>query len=225
VGKRHPHQHRRQPRAKTISDGEVEAHHSTWWDRRGWWCGRRPEGPLPGKTKFVVFLFGKPLRMGLRQIVVINKGDSSDAPPQSKVIQRSVPPRPPMFAALDATDEQLRYDRFTDFQISRIRASRAGWLRRSRVFARRRHDAAVRFCWLSHVKPPWWWKDGPFRLLGTILEAHPLSPAASSLAQSARSVKPNKGGQGVLDSRRPADRAGRIPQVLAFRGPSKHGRG
>src|SRR6185295_6022363 len=70
------------------------------------------EGPLP-QTKFVV---SKALRMGLKPIVVINKVDRSDARPV-EVINEVFD----LFAALDATDEQL------DFPIL-YGSAKQGWM-------------------------------------------------------------------------------------------------
>src|SRR5471032_3532675 len=58
------------------------------------------EGPLP-QTKFVT---GKALRLGLRPIVLINKVDRSDARPHE--VHDMIFD---LFAALDATDEQLDF--------------------------------------------------------------------------------------------------------------------
>src|SRR5205085_8126594 len=58
------------------------------------------EGPMP-QTKFVV---GKALKRGLKPIVVINKVDRSDARP-TEVVNEVFD----LFAALDATDEQLAF--------------------------------------------------------------------------------------------------------------------
>src|ERR1700712_1945575 len=70
------------------------------------------EGPLP-QTKFVV---SKALKMGLKPIVVINKVDRSDARP-TEVINEVFD----LFAALDATDEQL------DFPIL-YGSAKQGWM-------------------------------------------------------------------------------------------------
>ena len=58
------------------------------------------EGPLP-QTKFVV---SKALKMGLKPIVVINKVDRPDARPVEVVNEVF-----DLFAALDATEEQLDF--------------------------------------------------------------------------------------------------------------------
>ena len=70
------------------------------------------EGPLP-QTKFVV---SKALKMGLKPIVVINKVDRSDARPVEVVNEVF-----DLFAALDATDEQL------DFPIL-YGSAKQGWM-------------------------------------------------------------------------------------------------
>src|SRR5690348_3369838 len=114
------------------------------------------EGPLP-QTKFVV---SKALRMGLKPIVVINKVDRSDARPVQVVNEVF-----DLFAALDATDEQL------DFPIL-YGSAKQGWMAASLEGS---HDGGMKPLFdliLSHVKPPTV-EEGPFRLLGTILEANP----------------------------------------------------
>src|SRR5205823_6732514 len=70
------------------------------------------EGPLP-QTKFVV---SKALKMGLKPIVVINKVDRPDARP-TEVVNEVFD----LFAALDATDEQL------DFPIL-YGSAKQGWM-------------------------------------------------------------------------------------------------
>src|SRR5665213_1866044 len=114
------------------------------------------EGPLP-QTKFVV---SKALKVGLKPIVVINKVDRSDARP-TEVINEVFD----LFAALDASEEQL------DFPIL-YGSAKQGWLAES---AEGPKDAGMTPLFeliLSHVKPPVV-EEGPFRLLGTILEANP----------------------------------------------------
>src|SRR6202158_6010037 len=70
------------------------------------------EGPLP-QTKFVV---SKALKMGLKTIVVINKVDRADARPEEVVNEVF-----DLFAALDASDEQL------DFPIL-FGSAKEGWM-------------------------------------------------------------------------------------------------
>src|SRR6202047_3698756 len=70
------------------------------------------EGPMP-QTKFVV---GKALKIGLRPIVAVNKVDKPDAR-ASEVVNEVFD----LFAALDATDEQL------DFPIL-YGSAKQGWM-------------------------------------------------------------------------------------------------
>jgi GTP-binding protein len=158
------------------------------------------EGPLP-QTKFVV---SKALRMGLKPIVVINKVDRSDARPV-EVINEVFD----LFAALDATDEQL------DFPIL-YGSAKQGWMATSLEGS---HDDGMKPLFdlvLSHVKPPVV-EEGPFRLLGTILEANPYLGRIITGRISSGSVKPNQSVK-VLDHDGKLIESGRITKVLAFRG-------
>src|SRR6059058_2829772 len=158
------------------------------------------EGPLP-QTKFVV---SKALRMGLKPIVVINKVDRSDARPV-EVINEVFD----LFAALDATDEQL------DFPIL-YGSAKQGWMATSLEGS---HDDGMKPLFdlvLSHVKPPVV-EEGPFRLLGTILEANPYLGRIITGRVTSGSVKPNQSVK-VLDHDGKLIETGRITKVLAFRG-------
>ncbi len=158
------------------------------------------EGPLP-QTKFVV---SKALRMGLKPIVVINKVDRSDARPV-EVINEVFD----LFAALDASDEQL------DFPIL-YGSAKQGWMATTLEGS---HDDGMTPLFdlvLSHVKPPVV-EEGPFRLLGTILEANPYLGRIITGRISSGSVKPNQSVK-VLDHDGKLVETGRITKVLAFRG-------
>jgi GTP-binding protein len=158
------------------------------------------EGPLP-QTKFVV---SKALRMGLKPIVVINKVDRSDARPV-EVINEVFD----LFAALDATDEQL------DFPIL-YGSAKQGWMATTLEGS---HDDGMKPLFdlvLSHVKPPVV-EEGPFRLLGTILEANPYLGRIITGRISSGSIKPNQSVK-VLDHDGKLIETGRITKVLAFRG-------
>jgi GTP-binding protein len=158
------------------------------------------EGPLP-QTKFVV---SKALRMGLKPIVVINKVDRSDARPVEVVNEVF-----DLFAALDATDEQL------DFPIL-YGSAKQGWMATTLEGS---HDDGMQPLFdlvLSHVKPPVV-EEGPFRLLGTILEANPYLGRIITGRISSGSVKPNQSVK-VLDHDGKLIETGRITKVLAFRG-------
>jgi GTP-binding protein len=158
------------------------------------------EGPLP-QTKFVV---SKALKMGLKPIVVINKVDRADARPV-EVINEVFD----LFAALDATDEQL------DFPIL-YGSAKQGWMATTLEGS---HDDGMQPLFdliLSHVKPPVV-EAGPFRLLGTILEANPYLGRIVTGRITSGVVKPNQQVK-VLDHDSKLIETGRVTKVLAFRG-------
>src|ERR1700761_3908216 len=157
------------------------------------------EGPLP-QTKFVV---SKALKVGLRPIVAINKVDRSDARPAvvaSEVFD--------LFAALDATEEQL------DFPVL-YGSAKEGWMAHS-VDGPKESMAPLFDLILEHVAPPHV-EDGPFRMLGTILEANPYLGRVVTGRISSGSVKPNQPVK-VLDCNGELIEVGRVTKVLAFRG-------
>jgi GTP-binding protein len=158
------------------------------------------EGPLP-QTKFVV---SKALRMGLKPIVVINKVDRPDARPVEVVNEVF-----DLFAALDASDEQL------DFPIL-YGSAKQGWMATSLDGS---HDDGMTPLFnliLNHVKPPVV-EEGPFRLLGTILEANPYLGRIITGRITSGTVKPNQPVK-VLEHTGKLVESGRITKVLAFRG-------
>src|SRR5471030_1273749 len=158
------------------------------------------EGPLP-QTKFVV---SKALKMGLKPIVVINKVDRQDAR-KVEVINEVFD----LFAALDATDEQL------DFPII-YGSAKQGWMATTLEGS---HDDGMQPLFdlvLSHVKPPVV-EAGPFRLLGTILEANPYLGRLVTGRITSGSAKPNQPVK-VLDHDGKLIESGRITKLLAFRG-------
>jgi GTP-binding protein len=115
------------------------------------------EGPMP-QTKFVT---GKALALGLRPIVLINKVDRGDARPHEvhdEVFD--------LFAALDATDEQL--DFHTLFAVGRD-----GWADDS-LEGPRKDLSALFDLVLAHVPPPKSEPEAPFAMLATTLEANPF---------------------------------------------------
>jgi GTP-binding protein len=158
------------------------------------------EGPLP-QTKFVV---SKALKMGLKPIVVINKVDRADARP-TEVVNEVFD----LFAALDATDEQL------DFPIL-YGSAKEGWMAGSPEGPK---DAGMRPLFeliLRHVAPPTV-EDGPFRMLGTILEANPYLGRVVTGRITSGAVRPNQPVK-VLDRTGRLIETGRVTKVLAFRG-------
>src|SRR5512133_133373 len=133
------------------------------------------EGPLP-QTKFVV---SKALKKGLKPIVVINKVDRGDARPVQVVNEVF-----DLFAALDATDEQL------DFPIL-YGSAKEGWMAASPDGPKDQGMAPLFDVVLRHV-PPAKVEEGPFRMLGTILEANPFLGRIVTGRISSGAVRPNQ---------------------------------
>jgi GTP-binding protein len=157
------------------------------------------EGPLP-QTKFVV---SKALKMGLKPIVIINKVDRADA----RAIQ-VVNEVFDLFAALDATEEQL------DFPIL-YGSAKEGWM--AQVLEGPKESMAPLFdLVLRHVKPPQV-ENGPFRMLGTILEANPYLGRIVTGRITSGTIRPNQTVK-VLDRDGNPVESGRVTKLLAFRG-------
>jgi GTP-binding protein len=162
------------------------------------------EGPLP-QTKFVV---SKALKVGLRPIVAINKVDRHDARPT--VVSGEVFD---LFAALDATEEQL------DFPVL-YGSAKEGWMA-ANVDGPKDSMAPLFDLILAHVAPPQV-EDGPFRMLGTILEANPYLGRIVTGRITAGSVKPNQTIK-VIDRNGTFVEQGRVSKVLSFRGLERQG--
>ncbi|MEE3047820.1 MAG: GTP-binding protein, partial [Pseudomonadota bacterium] len=114
------------------------------------------EGPMP-QTKFVL---GKALALGLKPIVVVNKVDKPE--------QRAYAVQDEMFdlfAALDATDQQLDFPTI-------FASAKNGWAA-STPDAPGTDLACLLDLILEHVAPPTV-EDGPFRMLATALESDPF---------------------------------------------------
>ncbi|KAF1857798.1 hypothetical protein Lal_00041238 [Lupinus albus] len=158
------------------------------------------EGPMP-QTKFVV---GKALKIGLRPIVAVNKVDRPDAR-----INEVVNEVFDLFAALDATDEQL------DFPIL-YGSGRNGWMALSPEADQSEGLAPLFDLVLKHV-PPAKTEPGPFRMLGTLLEANPFLGRIITGRIASGTVKPNQSIK-VLDREGKVVETGRVSKILAFRG-------
>ena len=158
------------------------------------------EGPLP-QTKFVV---SKALKLGLKPIVIINKVDRSDARPNEVAGEVF-----DLFAALDATEEQL------DFPIL-YGSAKQGWMADSPEGPNDKGMKPLFDLVLRHVPAPKV-EDGPFRMLGTILEANPYLGRIVTGRIFSGSVKPNQAAK-VLDRSGKLVEQGRVSKVLAFRG-------
>ena len=158
------------------------------------------EGPLP-QTKFVV---AKALKRGFRPIVVINKVDRSDARP-TEVINEVFD----LFAALDATDEQL------DFPIL-YGSAKQGWMAASPEGPNDQGMTPLFDLVVRHVPAPTV-EDGPFRMLATILEADPYLGRILTGRITSGSVKSNQNVKALSREGKLIEQ-GRITKILAFRG-------
>src|ERR1700720_1468651 len=158
------------------------------------------EGPLP-QTKFVV---SKALKVGLKPIVVINKVDRPDARP-TEVINEVFD----LFAALDASEEQL------DFPIL-YGSAKQGWMAESPEGPKDKGMQPLFDLILRHVSPPTV-EDGPFRMIGTILEANPYLGRIVTGRITSGSIKPNQQVK-VLGADGKLIEQGRLTKILAFRG-------
>jgi GTP-binding protein len=158
------------------------------------------EGPLP-QTKFVV---SKALKVGLKPIVVINKVDRPDARP-TEVVNEVFD----LFAALDASDAQL------DFPIL-YGSAKEGWMAASAAGPKDAGMAPLFDLITRHVASPMV-EDGPFRLLGTILEANPYLGRLVTGRITSGKITPNQPVK-VLDRNGKLIEQGRVTKVLAFRG-------
>ena len=95
-----------------------------------------------------------------------------------------------LFAALDASEEQL------DFPIL-YGSAKQGWMADSPEGPK---DAGMQPLFdliLRHVAPPTV-EEGPFRMIGTILEANPYLGRIITGRITSGSIKPNQAGQGAV---------------------------
>lgn len=158
------------------------------------------EGPMP-QTKFVV---GKALKIGLKPIVCVNKVDKPDAR-VNEVINSVFD----LFAALDATDEQL------DFPII-YGSAKQGWMSTSPDGSQEEGMGPLFDLVLEHVPEPKI-AEGGFRMLGTLIEANPYLGRIITGRVFSGSVKPNQAVK-VLDNTGKLVEQGRVSKILAFRG-------
>ncbi|MGD9739869.1 MAG: translational GTPase TypA [Bauldia sp.] len=158
------------------------------------------EGPLP-QTKFVV---GKALKIGLRPIVLINKVDRPDARPQVVVNEVF-----DLFAALDASDEQL------DFPII-YGSAKQGWMGPTAEGPKDDGMAPLFDLVVRHVPPPRV-ETGPFKMLGTLIESNPYLGRIITGRVFSGTVKTNQAVK-VMDREGNLVENGRVSKILAFRG-------
>ena len=157
------------------------------------------EGPMP-QTKFVV---GKALKIGLKPIVCVNKVDKPDARP-TEVVNECFD----LFAALDATDDQL------DFPII-YGSAKQGWMADS-PDGPKDNMAPLFDLVLKHVESPKVGAGG-FRMLGTLLEANPYLGRIVTGRVFSGSIKSNAPVK-VMDRLGNLVETGRVSKILAFRG-------
>ncbi|MEA1677167.1 translational GTPase TypA [Nitrospirillum sp. BR 11163] len=163
------------------------------------------EGPLP-QTKFVL---GKSLKLGLKPIVVINKVDRPDARPEevhSEVFD--------LFAALDASDEQL------DFPVL-FASGRNGWAAES-LDAPREDMRPLFELVRRHVPAPKVDVDAPFTMLATTLEANPYLGRLLTGRIQTGTARANMAIKAMTRDGKLIEQ-GRISKLLAFRGLERVG--
>lgn len=158
------------------------------------------EGPLP-QTKFVV---GKALKRGLRPIVVINKVDRPDARPHEVHDQVF-----DLFAALDATDEQLDFPTL-------FASGRNGWAAES-LEAPREDMSPLFDLIVRHVPAPTVDPSKPFAMLATILEANPYLGRLLTGRIESGTVRANMPIKSLARDGSQIE-VGRVSKLLAFRG-------
>lgn len=161
------------------------------------------EGPMP-QTKFVLT---KALKLGLKPILIINKVDRPDARVDAVHDEAF-----DLFAALDATDEQLDFPTI-------YASGRNGWAATSMDAPR--EDLVPLFDIIkSHVKAPNADKDAPFAMLSTLLESDPyMGRILTGRIYSGR-AKTNMTIKGMrLDGT--TIESGRISKLFSFRGITK----
>ncbi|MDY0009254.1 MAG: translational GTPase TypA [Bdellovibrionales bacterium] len=158
------------------------------------------EGPLP-QTKFVS---GKALQLGLKPIVVINKVDRPDARPDE--VHEEVFD---LFAALEATDEQL------DFPVL-YASGRDGWAATS--MEAERTDMKPLFDLICDFVPaPKVDVTAPFSMLVTLIENNPYLGRLVTGRIMSGSIKTNQSVKG-LDLESNLVENARVTKILAFRG-------
>ncbi|GBE43451.1 hypothetical protein BMS3Bbin10_01528 [bacterium BMS3Bbin10] len=162
------------------------------------------EGPMP-QTKFVV---SKALKLGLKPIVAINKIDKSDerhAWAVNEVFD--------LFAALDASDEQL------DFPIL-YGSAKEGWMAAAPEGPKDGMGPLFDMV-LAHVpSPPV--KEGAFSMLATTLEADPFLGRILTGRITSGTIAPNASIKALNREGQEVER-GRITKLLSFDGLERRG--
>ena len=158
------------------------------------------EGPMP-QTKFVL---GKALKLGLRPMVLINKVDRPDE--RAHEVHNEVFD---LFAALDATDQQLDFPTL-------FGSAKQGWAAPSPEGPKT--DMAPLFDLIvRHVPAPKVEAEGPFSVLVTTLESNPYLGRLLTGRIMSGTAKPNMPIK-ALSRDGSVIEQGRITKLLAFRG-------
>jgi GTP-binding protein len=158
------------------------------------------EGPMP-QTKFVL---GKALKLGLRPMVLINKVDRPDE--RAHEVHNEVFD---LFAALDATDEQLDFPTL-------FGSSKQGWAAPSPEGPKT--DMAPLFDLIvRHVPAPKVEAEGPFSVLVTTLESNPYLGRLLTGRIMSGTARPNMPIKALARDGSLIEQ-GRITKLLAFRG-------
>ena len=157
------------------------------------------EGPMP-QTKFVV---SKALKLGLRPIVAVNKIDKPEER-HAEVVDEVFD----LFAALDATDEQL------DFPIL-YGSAKEGWMA-TQPDGPKDGMAPLFDLVLEHVPAPET-EDGPFRMLATTIESDNFLGRILTGRIASGTIRPNDTVQALSRDGSRIESA-RVSKILAFRG-------
>jgi len=157
------------------------------------------EGPMP-QTKFVL---SKALEIGLKPIVAINKIDKADER-HDEVVNEVFD----LFAALDATEEQL------DFPII-YGSAKQGWMADQPTGPQENMDPLFALI-VKHTPVPEV-GEGPFRMLATTIEANPFLGRLLTGRIRAGSVVPNQQIKSLSRDGTEIER-GRVSKVLKFSG-------
>ena len=157
------------------------------------------EGPMP-QTKFVL---SKALEIGLKPIVAINKIDKNDERHEEVVNEVF-----DLFAALDATDEQL------DFPII-YGSAKNGWMANEPEGPQDNMDPLFEMV-MKHTPEPVV-EEGSFRLLATTIEANPFLGRLLTGRIASGTITANQQIKGISVDGKEVER-GRVSKILKFKG-------
>lgn len=157
------------------------------------------EGPMP-QTKFVL---AKALKLGLKPIVAINKIDKPESRPDAVLDEVF-----DLFAALDASDEQL------DFPVL-YGSAKQGWMANAAEGPKENMTPLFELV-MKHVPAPAT-EEGPFRLLATTLSANPYLGRILTGRIASGSLKANMAIKALTHDGKLIE-TGRASKVMTFKG-------